>query len=202
MKIISQYHIEYTNLKIITKQVLKRIISSHLDLNGRAMTYYLGIITPQSYTDRQGNTISYLIISVHTLSSLQRTKASKHIAQSICVYSDGPPKPVSHMYHLYLYHCYYHITCICPQKVEAPTHMAQNFYVCSDRPQRPLISSVSLYLEGGVLSNDFKTISILVFIHILINTLNHTFSFIVTSKSTFLIFKILSYFIQVNTESH
>ena len=65
MEIILQYHIEYTNLKIITKQVPRKIISSYPDLNGRAMTYYLGTITPRSYTDRQGNTISYLIIYVH-----------------------------------------------------------------------------------------------------------------------------------------
>ena len=65
MEIISQYHIEFTNLKIITKQVPREIISSYPDLNGRAMTYYLGNVTPRSYTDRQGNTISYLIISVH-----------------------------------------------------------------------------------------------------------------------------------------
>ena len=65
MEIISQYHIEYTNLKIITKQVPRGIISSHPDLNGRAMMYYLGNVMPQSYTDKQGNTISYLIISVH-----------------------------------------------------------------------------------------------------------------------------------------
>ena len=65
MEIISQYHIEYTRLKIITKQVAGEIISSYPDLNGWAMTYYLGTTTPRSYTDRQGNTISYLIISVH-----------------------------------------------------------------------------------------------------------------------------------------
>ena len=65
MEIMSQYHIEYTNLKIITKQVPREIISSYLDLNGRVMTYYLGNVTPWSYTNRQGNTISYLIIFVH-----------------------------------------------------------------------------------------------------------------------------------------
>ena len=65
MVIISQYHIEYTNMKIITKQVPREIISSYPDLNGQAMTYYLGTVTPWSYTDRQGNTISYLIIYVH-----------------------------------------------------------------------------------------------------------------------------------------
>ena len=64
MEIISQYHIAYTNMKIITKQVPKGIISSYLNLNGRAMTYYLGTVTPQSYTDRQENIISYLIISL------------------------------------------------------------------------------------------------------------------------------------------
>ena len=65
MEIISQYHIEFTNLKIITKQVPREIISSYPDLNGQAMTYYLGTVMPQSYTDRQGNTILYLIISHH-----------------------------------------------------------------------------------------------------------------------------------------
>ena len=65
MKIISQYHIKYTNMKIITKQVPREIISSYPDLNGQAMTYYLGNVTPRGYTDRQGNTISYLIISLH-----------------------------------------------------------------------------------------------------------------------------------------
>ena len=65
MEIISQYHIECTNLKIITKQVLREIISSYPDLNGQVMTYYLGTVTLQSYTDRQGNIISYLIISKH-----------------------------------------------------------------------------------------------------------------------------------------
>ena len=54
-----------------------------------------------------------------------------------------------------------------------------------------LISSVSLYLEGRVLSNDFKN-NHYTHIHILLNhILNHT-----TFKSTFLIFKILSCFIQ------
>ena len=66
MQIISQHHIKYTNLKIVTKQVPREIISSYLDLNGQAMTYYLGTVMPWSYTNRQGNTISYLIISVHT----------------------------------------------------------------------------------------------------------------------------------------
>ena len=65
MEIISQYHIEYTRMKIITKQVAREIISSYPDLNGRAMTYYLGNVTSRSYTDRQGNIISYLIIYVH-----------------------------------------------------------------------------------------------------------------------------------------
>ncbi|GAY46556.1 hypothetical protein CUMW_097980 [Citrus unshiu] len=65
MEIISQYHIENKNLKIITKQVPREIISSYPDLNRRAMTYYLGTVTLQSYMDRQGNTISHLIISAH-----------------------------------------------------------------------------------------------------------------------------------------
>ena len=65
MEIISQYHMEYTNLKIITKQIPREIISSYPDLNGQAMTYYLGTVTPWSYTDRQENTISYLIITHH-----------------------------------------------------------------------------------------------------------------------------------------
>ena len=65
MEIISQYYIEYIRMKIITKQVPREIISSYLDLNGWVMTYYLDTVTPRSYTDRQGNTISYLIIYVH-----------------------------------------------------------------------------------------------------------------------------------------
>ena len=52
------------------KQVPKEIISSYPDLNGQAMTYYLGTVTPRSYTDRQGNTISYLIISHHICASI------------------------------------------------------------------------------------------------------------------------------------
>ena len=65
MEIILQHHIEYTNMKIITKQVPKGITLSYPDLNRWAMTYYLGTIIPRSYMDRQGNTISYPIISVH-----------------------------------------------------------------------------------------------------------------------------------------
>ena len=92
--------------------------------------------------------------------------------------------------YLYLYN--HHTACICPQKAKAPKHTAQSLYVCSDGPQMPLISSVSLYLEGRVLSNDFKN-NLYTYIHI---HSNHTFIFIITSKSTLLIFKILSYFIQ------
>ena len=70
MEIILQYYIKYTNLKIITKQVLKEIISSYPDLNGWIMTYYIGTVTSRSYTDRQENIISYLIIFVHVYLSL------------------------------------------------------------------------------------------------------------------------------------
>ena len=52
METISEYHIKYTNMKIITKQVPREIISSYPDLNGQAMTYYLGTVTLRSYTDR------------------------------------------------------------------------------------------------------------------------------------------------------
>ena len=96
----------------------------------------------------------------------------------------------------YMYLCNYHTSFICPQKVKAPKHTIQIIYVCSDGTQRPLISFVSLYLEGRVLSNDFKN-NLYTHIHVHSNhTSNHTFLFIITSKSTFLIFKILSYFIQ------
>ena len=98
----------------------------------------------------------------------------------------------------YLYVCNHHTPCICPQNAKAPKHTVQSLYVCSDGPQRPLISFVSLYVERRVLSNDFKNN---LYTHIHIHS-NHIFLFIITSKSTFLIFKILSYFIQVHTENH
>ena len=82
-------------MKIITKQGPREIISSYLDLNGRAMTYYLGTVTPWSYTDRQESIIPYLIISMHALSSPQVTKAPKQTTQSLCVCSDGPQRSVS-----------------------------------------------------------------------------------------------------------
>ena len=122
-------------------------------------------------------------------------KSPKHMAQSLCVYSDGPQRPASHLYHLYLniclYLCNHHTTCICPQKAKSPKYTAQSLYVCSDGSRRPLISSVSLYLEERVLSNDLKN-NHYTHIHIPFNhTLNH-----IAFESIFLIFKILSYFIQ------
>ena len=99
------------------------------------------------------------------------------------------------VYISYMYHCT-HTTCICPQRAKAPKHTAQSLYVCSDGPQRPLISSHPYYCiwRGKVLSNDFKN-NLFTHIHVYSNhTLNHTFLFIITSKSTFLIFRILSYF--------
>ena len=92
----------------------------------------------------------------------------------------------------YLYLCNHHTACICPQKAKAPKHTAQSLYVCSDGPQRHLISSHlyhCIWREGYCLMIS-KTIIIL--IHIPLNhILNHT-----TFESTFLVFKILSCFIQ------
>ena len=91
-----------------------------------------------------------------------------------------------------MYLCNHHTTCKCTQKAEMPKHTAQSLYVCSDRPQRPLISShlISFHLyhciwRGRVLSNDFKN-NHYTHVHVYSNhTLNHTFLFIITSKTHF-----------------
>ena len=72
-------------MKIITKQVAREIISSYPDLNGRAMTYYLGTVTPgATRIDREipSHISSYLCM--HNLVPKGQKRPSTRPKASVC----------------------------------------------------------------------------------------------------------------------
>ena len=180
MEIISQYHIKYTNLKIITKQVPKGKISSYPDLNGRAMTYYLGTTMPQSYMDRHENTISYLIISHYICACIIQSPKDKiaqaHGPKPLCVLRRVPKACISSISYVSQYMSVSHICIsiiIIPHAYAPKKQKRQNtrpkISMCVQIGPKCLLSHLYHCIwREGYCPMILKTISILIFMYILI----------------------------------
>ena len=101
------------------------------------------------------------------------------MAQSLCVYSDGPQRPVSHLYHLYLNICISVIIiphAYAPKRKKRPNTRPKTF-MCVQTGPKGLSSHITcITVSGGewyylMIS---KTIIILIFTYLLIILLNHT----------------------------
>ena len=121
------------------------------------MTYYLSTVMPHNYMDRQGNDISCLIIFVHTLYSPQMTKRpSRRLKISVCTQTGLKDLRLNYIIVIIISHAY------TPKRQKRPNTQFKTFVF-------KRASKVSSYLyhynQGMILSNDFKTIFILVFIY-------------------------------------